>query len=796
MARLSGIRASAESEEQSVSAEGVADSEEEEEEEEEGAMEEHNTTPKRRRLNGDARHPNGNASRTSQQGAMGQAESRDTLRKRNAALHRAGQEAREYKGKLKRLSGGPSHALSARRVPLSNARTFDVPDRDEEGVLSNNARHTPLRRTIKRTQIPSRRSPEQSLIDQQFIDDQLTAEADKEDEDVERDEDEAASEGHEEEEHVVEQPQQSGNGKKRRGRPRNEPLQPIQTNGQTGRVQGWVLNQSHPDNQRREQPSTSAVQSPEANAAPADPVTPDTTAAPKRKRGRPTKEQAAAAAARASVIARKSLNSDAQVNRRRSARVSGDNVESATEPAVPAASTSNANRLRNKVNQAATSNGGKRASARVNNHSDAQQQATEEMGSVAQPVVLDDEEYDDQAHDTNEEAEEDDEDHVPEGNDEAEERPEPSNTDSQRLHGQWGQMRGILREALKHRDETPNIPDDTFNETLRACKDVRRTVRATAIDIGPDELERITSECESAVSRAGALCRDTKNVPNRDDRGYHIFKFLVPSLAKLLKSVIEAFERVDIEGAGLPQISMAHLLIVINLISAIHDCGNGAYHAYTALDPGRPVKKDVHAEITIKLRDLSANLTNVYQRRVGTETARVQAEAMHDEYEARNQQRERLEEWRKTKMQNLLKWKKMDTVRRQLIHNSRNEKRRAHIYKCPSTLVVETGEDGRPFIPVKWRKEVVTFTMRELEALREGLMKHADTPDPLKSEVFENLMLEYCRFGGELSERNTLEIVRQACDMRAGLIHMHRKRDIDPPGWVWRVPVWIEPVRY
>ena len=147
------------------------------------------------------------------------------------------------------------------------------------------------------------------------------------------------------------------------------------------------------------------------------------------------------------------------------------------------------------------------------------------------------------------------------------------------------------------------------------------------------------------------------------------------------------------------------------------------------------------------------------------------------------------------KMRNQAKWKKMDTVRRDLIRNSSDETVRLHMAMCPSKIV-ETHEDGQPFIPVEWRKKVTTFTMRELEALQEGLQKHVDTPDPLQSEVFENLMLEYCRFGGPLSKRNTLEIVRQAGDMSAAYIKIRGDNGAEPPRWVWRVPVWMEPVEY
>lgn len=781
MARLSAEQAYDESEdevdveEESVSADGVADSEEEE-----GAMEEQ-ATPKRRRLNADARHSNGNASRSSRQGAMGQEESRETVKWRNTALHRAGQEARQPpKGKLKRLSGGPSRAPSA-RIPLANGNTYDLSDDNEEDVLQNNVRRTPIRRTAKPTQNASYKSLAEVQAD---INLQIQ---------MEQDEVGSESEGHEQEEPVVEQPQQSSGGKKRRGRPPKSP----KDNDENRRTRGWLLAQSHPDNRRREQskqPSTSAIQSPEANAASADPVTPDTTAAPKRRVGRPTKEEAAAARA-------------AQANRR-SSRVSGENIEPTTEPAEQAASTSKVRQLRNGAGQATTSNIGKRVRPRVNNQNNDQEQAAEAINSVAQPVVIDDEQSDDRAHGTNEEAEEAEgggEDHGPQGNDDSEyeedededeEEEEPSNTDPQRLHGQWGAMGGILHEARNHTDETPNIRDNTFNAALRACKNAITKVRATASGISPDELVQITTECRDSVSRAEALCCDTSNVRNRDDRGYHIFKFLMPALARLLKAVIEALERVDIEGAGLPQISMAHLPIVLNLIHAIYNCGNQAYHAYTRLDPDRPVKTDVHARITIPLRDLHATLKDIYQRRAAFEAARVQANAIAAEEAARNEERERLEEWRGIVMRNQGKWKKMDTVRRDLVFNTGNKKLWHHIHDCPSTRVVETRDDGQPFLPAELREEVTPFTMRELVALEEGLIKHVDRPSTLKSEVFENLMMEYCRYGGELSERNTLEIVRAASDLKHWRIYNYRKSGTDIPQWVKQIPAWMEPLEY
>jgi len=802
MARLSASNSNARyaasgrtSEEQSVSAEGVADSEEEEEEEE-GAMEEH-ATPKRRRLNADARHSNGNTSRPSHQRAMGQEESRETVRGRNAALHSAGQEARQPKrGQLKRVSAGPSNALSARRIPLANGNTYDVQDDNDDDVFPINARHTPLRRIVQRTQQPSYKSPEQLLLDQQ-----LREAADNEDGDVEQEEEEAESEGREQEEPAVEQPQQSGSGKKGRGRPRKS----IQLNADGKRRPGRPSRHNQPDNQRRQpsiQPSTSGAHSPEATAEHGNSVTPDTTTAPARKRGRPTREEAAAAAARASSSAQRLSNGHAQANVRRSGRVSGEMVEPTTESVVPAASTSAASQPSNHANRAG-SNNGRRPNIRETIVDDEHQQATQGVDSVAQPVVIDDDQDDGQAQNADEEPDEaeeeqddeddDDDDDDDDAQENEEERPATSEDDSGRLFGHWESIHELMQEAAKYRDERPSTRDKMFKTTLRDCKRARRTVRATAMDIDSDELEHITSECKNAVDRAARLCGDTSQVRGRDNRGVHIFRFLMPALVRLLTAVIEAFERCDIDGAGLPQISTDHFSDVINLMHAIWSCGDNAYHTYTGLS--EPIKREVHKGITLALRALLDKLTEFHNMKLANERAKERAEALHQELEARNEQRERVEQRRKTERTNQEKWKKMNSARWEVSKNSMNQRKLDHLRSCPMALV-ETDMDGQPFLPAYLRKRVKTFTMSELAALEEGLRKHVDTPSPLQSEVFENLMREYCRYGRELAEKNTLEIVRQANDLRAGLIKLHKDNGTEPPRWVWRVPVWMPPVRY
>lgn len=774
MARLSTSQAFAEaeqSEDRSVSAEGVMDSEEEEEGEEEGTIMEQHSTPKRRRLNADARHSNGNEGISSHQGAMGQAESRETLRSRNAALHRAGQEARVPRGKLPRISGGSLRALSARQRlpgnPLASANTFDLPSDDEEEVLPKNVRHTPIQRPSKRGQSALYKSPAQAQIDQQ-----LGVAADNEVED----DVEPESDGQLEDHPAVEQPQQSGSGKRGRGRPRKS----IQVNADGKRRRGRPSKQNQPDDQTREQ----SIQSPtsvvaEANIGSATHEPSTTTRIPKSKSGRRARADVAAEAS----LAQRDSNSHVH-HIPRTARVNDDNIEAATGPAVPAASTSDAGQPGNDANQAVTGFGDRHVNGRANNHIDEQQQA----GSVAQSVVVGDAKNDDYTSEESEKSEGSEE--CGDGDDDVE--AEEHIVLSSRLHGHWESIQELVREAAKHRDERFSIPDKTFKAALRDCKRTVRTVRATTADIDADELEQITSECRNVVSRAAQLCGDNTPMRNRGDRGYHISKFLMPALVRLLKAVIEAFERVDIEGAGQPQIYTHHLATIINLIYTIWTCGDSAYHQYKSID--RPVKKEVHAEITLRLRALHDKLEEFYTSRLRAEREREQALALSREIEAKDQKRERAEQRRRTEQLNRDKWRKMNTARWEVGKNSWDLKKLNHLRSCPSALV-ETNEAGQPFLPAYLRQNVETFTMRELAALREGLIKHVDTPSPLKSEVFENLMREYCCFGGELAARNTLEVVRQANDLRFGLIQLHEKNGTEVPRWVWQVPVWMDPVR-
>jgi len=812
MARLSTSQAYAESEasgeEQSVSAEVVMDSEEE------GAMEEH-STPKRRRLNADASRRNGKESRSSHQGTMGQGESREAVMERNAALRRAGQQAREPRGKLPRLSGGPSYAPSSRRkLPgnkLASANTFDLLSDDENEGLPNKVRLTPIQRAAQQRPNPWYKSPAQTLIDQQLglpvdeeeegeeqdevesqiqeeeedesvveqaqIDEQLGFPPNEEEEGAEQDE--VKSQIHEDDEPVAEQPQQSGSGKKRLGRP----PKPIQSNGDGKRKRGRPSKQKQPEHKQSVPAPTGAIQPPDANVGNEneEPSTP--TAAPRRKPERPTK----AASAAGTVPVRRCLDSNIHidprttadivgVNRRRSARVRGDNVRPTTEPRPTMPVASKATRQPAKdLSRAMTNNRGRQASASATNHNVEHQ--------LAQPVVIDDDEYDDQAHDTSEE---------PEENGESEEENDSeAKPDAHRLYGQWGRIQGIIREATKHRDEVASIPDDTFTSVLRECREVRRKVRATAIDISPDDLNKITSDCRNAVHRADAICGDTSQVPNRDDRGYHIFKFLIPALARLLKVVVEAFERVDIEGAGQSQISMRHLVTVINLVYATYNCGDKAKQACTNLDQDRPIKRAVHSGITIPLRDLHAALTEVHQRIHRAEKAREQVEYMAREIAARDEKREREKQERKQREKNQAKWNKMNKLRQEISKDIFDEEKFLHLRKWNNDIV-GTAEDGRPFLPAHLRAKVSKFTMLELAYLQEGLEKYGDTPWPLESEVFEKLMVEHCRCGGALAERNLLEIVIKANDYRDYIVHSRRMKDEEPPEWVWLVPAWIE----
>ena len=121
-------------------------------------------------------------SNTAHTGAMGQNESRETVRARNNALHRApGQAVAPRSGRLPRRSGGLSHVLSGQRRlginVLADANTYDFPSDDEPAPSSRRqaattAQFSPLKRQTQQQLREERRRQEererQAALDQQL----------------------------------------------------------------------------------------------------------------------------------------------------------------------------------------------------------------------------------------------------------------------------------------------------------------------------------------------------------------------------------------------------------------------------------------------------------------------------------------------------------------------------------------------------------------------------------------------------------------------------------------------------
>jgi len=132
-------------------------------------------------------------SNTAQLDAMGQNESREIVRLRNDALHRAGiQIAAPRPGKLPSRSTNLSHGmLGQRRLRanvLADANTYEVPSDDEPAPSRRSAataaQFSPLKRQIAKSREEKRRQEDrerQAALDRQFDDAQLEEESDAED---------------------------------------------------------------------------------------------------------------------------------------------------------------------------------------------------------------------------------------------------------------------------------------------------------------------------------------------------------------------------------------------------------------------------------------------------------------------------------------------------------------------------------------------------------------------------------------------------------------------------------------
>jgi hypothetical protein len=794
--------------------------------------------------------------------AMGQNESREDLRSRNAAIRRAGTQAvipRSATGKLPRRSGLGSQVVTGQRRlgnnVLANARTYDVPSdeksRPRKKRTANKSAFSPLKRQTKQPQRQVemwRASQEQIALDLQLGGDEaeentedrreesradLTNDDDVAEEDVAMDSGDAES--------AVELIQETEAPKRKRGRPSKQrqsdhqnpsPHVPIELVGRPSqqsnvpkRKIGRPSKQREPDRQdelphvpvelvdepvQQSKGSNRNVGRPSKqkeldrpNPSPQVPIVlvdapVQQTHAPKRKRGRPSKaaveEAEVDVAQSAAEAALPAQNSPDKLTKSAARRVKPATHQEAAETTVaglsrlerpsrirtPESSTAPP-ALRRQPRQPPSEPVARNTAEPVEQVSAENDAAEFEEAEVIRPDELEgvnDPDYNDQpdgvdaqldddvdstdgeegSGDSDGEQDDDDDEHV----DETEIRVEPAPADRHRLYGYWHKIRDVMREVVKHRGDTVRINDDEFIAILQRCKDATSGVRAIAADVNPDELNRIVLECREAVTGAGSLYGTGEPLENEREnrkRGFLVFKHLVPVLAGLFRAAVKAFERVDVEGAGMEQLSLEHLSIILGLLLAVVTLGENAHSSCQGLS--KPIKRAVHGRITIPLRELHSDLSRV----VRDEERRVQDEELEREFAAMEQERKRQAQRRQFELRNQDKWKRMNQVRQNISFNTGNVEKMNHLRSCPMGLV-QTDADGRPFLPTGLRDRRGDWSMREIEALQSSLKRHVDTPAPLRSEVFENVVAEQCPFRKELTNKNLLEIVIKANEMK------------------------------
>ena len=755
---------------------------------------------------------------TTNTGAMGQNESRDAVRTRNDAIRRAGQHALVPRpGKLPRRSGAPSHGVSGQRRlgtnVLADANTYDVPSDDEPAPIKRQAATTaqfsPLKRQIlQQSREQKRRHEEQTALDQQLLEWERESQRVVEDIENRRKESEAELLGEDaagdemselgssgfQPNVDAEEPELSTDAL---DEPITEPLQPstnVKRRGRPRKSREGDEEQEVASDQRR------------------------------RKRGRPSNAEKAAEALRLAAVEKAAIRerplgmsdgldgptgppqvtrSAAARNQRPSRSLQTAAAESNDSPPAPS------NRLRQlSADQVVAQNSpNRRHQAAVTDEDESL--FVEDIVRLEEVGGMNDEEDNDPTHVENEppagegdgaaegstdyEASEDDDDneHV----DETEIQLEPMASDRHRLYGHWHKIRDIMREVSKHRGSTVRIKDDEFIEILQACKEAKTTVSAATADISPDALSQTVAQCEDAIAQAKGICGDGEALTDSKEtrkRCFHIFKHLLPILAKLLRAAIKAFERVDRVGSDTDQIPLEHLSKILELLFAVVRCGECAYRSYPA--PSRPIKKDVHGGITIHLHELHSSLSTIYSTEVRRRDEQKRNEELAREIAARDEERERQLNQRKLELRNQEKWKRMNKARFDVSKNSGNIRKQNHLRSC-GMQVVKTDRDGQPYLPINLREKRGEWSMLEIEALEASLRRHVDTPAPLDSMVFERLIAEQCPFRRPLTDKNVLEIVIKSNELKNFYIQWSRDHGSPIAEWVKKIPRWMDPPR-
>jgi len=784
-------------------------------------------------------------------GAMGQNESRETVRARNNALHRApGKAVAPNSGKLPRRSGGLSHVVSGQRrlgrSVLADANTYNVPsdDDDEPGPsrrkAATTAQFSPLKRQIQQQSREERLRQEererQAALDRQLdlnwehgneklVEDveswrgAFIAALSGEDSRVHEVSESGASDMQDnadaEEPEVlinahnepVSEPPQQSDHKRKRGRPRK----------------------SRPNDEEQEQ----AIE-PSRKSRPNDEEQDRASELPRRKRGRPSNAEREAKARRlaaqevveASVIHagppgmtdELSPTSPPQAtriatsqNRRHQRPAQTTAPEPSTAPLISSGQPRQASADQDVPQNG--SNSGHQITA-----DDEEEPLFVEIAESDQPDIvrpeelggLNDEEYNDQTHATDgqpageevdegressddQDSEDDEEEDEDEHLDETEIQLEPLANDRHRLYGHWHKIREVMREVAKHRGSTIRIKDEEFKTVIQACKEATTTVSRVAADISPEDLMQTVGQCEDAIAQARSICGNGEAFADSRQtrkRGFHIFKHLLPALAKLLRAAIKAFERVDKVDVNTDQIPLGHLSKIIELLSAVVQCGECAYRSYQALS--RPFKQTVHKGITLNLRDLHSTLIAKYTTEMRRQEEQQRNEEIARIFAADEERRKRRDQQKKVEERNQNKWKHMNSARFNASFNTGNPDKLKHLRSCGMHLV-QTDADGQPYLPTRLRDMRGEWSMLEIEALEASLRKHVDTLAPISSMVFEKLFADQCKYRKPLADKNVLEIVIKSNELKNFYIQRSRERGIPLAGWVDRIPRWMDP---
>ncbi|KAM0708037.1 hypothetical protein Q7P35_004686 [Cladosporium inversicolor] len=757
---------------------------------------------------------------TTNAGAMGQTESRETVRKRNNALHRApGQAVVPKAGRLPRRSGGLSHVVSGQRrlgrSVLADASTYDVPSDGERAPRRRQAATTtqfsPLKRQLLQQSREEKRRQEererQAALDRQ-LDLVWERESEKVVEDIKsrRGGSRAGLSGEETAVHEVpesdaEEPEVLINAL---DEPLPEPPQQAAAQKKRGRPR-----KSRPGDEEPEQAS----------------------ALPRRKRGRPSYAEKEAEARRLAAQDEEVEESVILV----APFGMTDELGHTSPPQVTRIATTQNQRFQrsirstaaglNTVLQASSSRPRRTSADHVvpQSGSNSRHQITvdeedeplfvenddTEQPDIVRPEELDglnDEEYDFQTYaaDVQPASEEDldgegstdydgsegddDDEHV----DETEIQLEPAANDRHRLYGHWHKMREVMREVAKHRGSTVRIKDDEFKEVLQDCEDATTTVLTLSAGVSPGVLNQTVVQCRDAIARAGSICCTGEALTNSREarkRSFHIFKHLLPALAKLLRASVKAFERVDGVGND-TQIPLDHLSKILELLSAVVECGESANRSYPA--PSRPIKQNVHKGITMSLCELLSSLNDDYTAEIRRQEAQQRNEEIARMFAAQEESRERRDQRRRLERHNQEKWKRMNSARFNASFNTLKREKLAHLRSCGMQLV-QTDADGQPYLPTNLRDMRGEWSMLEIEALEASLRRHVDTPAPTRSMVFEKLFAEQCQFRKPLADKNVLEIVIKSNELKNFYIQRSRERGTAVEEWVSKIPRWMDP---